>query len=152
MANLYKYRAYLCSHLGHYETGKQDARKAIILYTAKGVQDGVMVSYTDLSSIFIKEKQFDSANYYLGKAKAHWLSKADTFRIVGINTDLIKANCKNSKITDTLLDENNRYMEHYEMPKVAAISYYAAAIDYARATGNKALVSKYTSLRKKLEN
>jgi hypothetical protein len=59
---------------------------------------------------------------------------------------------KNAKMENSLLSENDQYLQHYELPKVAAISYYDAAINYARTAGNKGRELKYTTLRIKLED
>jgi hypothetical protein len=147
MANLYKYRAYLSTHLPWMTTGIADAHKAIELYSIKKNQFGIMVSYRDLATIFIKKGLTDSANYYLNTAKAFWQSKRDTFRLVGINADLINANTRNKTVVAQLLNETDNYIAKTDINKVMLGQYYDAAINYADKNKDALLKKKYTRLR-----
>jgi hypothetical protein len=150
IANLYKYRAYLSTHIESLKTGIEDAYTAITMYTWKNNQFGVAVSYRDLATVFIKQKQIDSANYYLGKAKVFWKEKRDTSRMFGINADLIKANIDDKIIAGQLITENDGFLETANINRVMLMNYCDAALDYAGKTKNQPLMDRFIRLREQL--
>lgn len=89
-ANLYKYEALLQGKLHRFAEAKQNGRKAIELFSAKKFIRGVAVSYFDLAAAYSEEHMPDSAIYLLCEARKIWREYNDTFRITGIEIELMK--------------------------------------------------------------
>lgn len=85
LGNMLKYIGALKGRMGMYKSAKEDIHTAIAYFRQKNFEPGVAVSYYDMALVFISEKQPDSAQHYLDRAKEYWQKNNNYGRIFNIN-------------------------------------------------------------------
>ncbi len=124
IANLYKYRAYLYGITGRIADGMKDIDTALMLYTAKKNEPGIMVTLNNLAGIYAAAGKPDSALNYYRKVLVFWEKNEVAERIFNINLHILSL-LDNPDDAAVYLNKNDQILESEVVIGLASREKYA---------------------------
>ncbi len=153
-ANILKYIGLLEGKLKSFDAAKNHIATAIEKFQQKKNDRGIAVCYFDLGQVYFEEGKLDSSIVQYNKALNIWEKTTDYNRMVGINTQKIKAldAMDNSLEAKSIIKANEAMINQHQIGWQDRISFYEMAKDFYSKNENEPKATLYQSQFKKLSD